>query len=191
MLGIIDSTQPPYLPPTVSSLRQNAVIYLTANYSCYNGFMQIVILSVGKQPEPAIQVLIDDYQKRLSSDYQLQWQYLGASKSSDALRCRNEESDNILKQITTTDQIVLLDERGEQKDNKAFAEVFERLASTQGRLVFVIGGAYGVNEVLRQRANFGWSLSKLVFPHRLIRLVLIEQLYRTAMVVKNHPYHHG
>lgn len=133
---------------------------------------------------------MSDYQKRISHDYQVQWQYLGASKSSDKLQCQNKESSNILKQFAPTDQVVLLDERGEQKDNQAFGEVFGRLASAQGRLVFVIGGAYGVNETVRQRANFVWSLSKLVFPHRLIRLVLIEQLYRTVMISKDHPYHH-
>lgn len=153
--------------------------------------MQILILSVGRRPEPGIEALISDYQKRISHQYQVQWQYLDASKSSDKLQCQNEESSRILKQIAPTDQVVLLDERGEQKDNQEFAEVFGRLASAHGRLVFVIGGAYGVNGTLRQRANFVWSLSKLVFPHRLIRLVLIEQIYRTIMVAKGHPYHHN
>jgi 23S rRNA (pseudouridine1915-N3)-methyltransferase len=152
--------------------------------------MQILILSVGKRPEPTIQTLINDYEKRLSREYHMEWHYLNASKSSDKAQCQNEESDSLLKQVNAGDQVVLLDERGEQKDNQAFAGVFERLASAHGRLVFIVGGAYGVNDTLRQRANFVWSLSNLVFPHRLIRLILIEQLYRTVMVVKNHPYHH-
>lgn len=152
--------------------------------------MQILILSVGKQPEPGVQALIADYEKRLARDCQVQWKYLSASKYSDKLLSQKEESDNILKQITVNDQVILLDERGEQQDNKSFAEVFERLVSAHGRLVCVIGGAYGVSEAVRTRADFVWSLSKLIFPHRLIRLVLIEQLYRTVMITKNHPYHH-
>lgn len=152
--------------------------------------MQIVILSVGKRPESGIQALIDDYEKRFAREYQVQWQYLSASKSNDKLQCQNEESNSLLKLLMPTDQVVLLDERGEQKDNQEFAEVFGRLASAHGRLVFIVGGAYGVNEALRGRADFLWSLSKLVLPHRLIRLVLIEQLYRTVMVAKGHPYHH-
>jgi 23S rRNA (pseudouridine1915-N3)-methyltransferase len=145
--------------------------------------MQILILSVGKRPEPAIQDLITDYEKRFSREYQVRWQYIASSD-------QDNESDLILKQLLTNDQVILLDERGEQKDNKSFANVFERLAGSQGRLVFIIGGAYGVHEAVRQRANFIWALSKLVFPHRLIRLVLIEQLYRTVSVMNGHPYHH-
>lgn len=152
--------------------------------------MQILILSVGKRPEAGIQALIDDYEKRIASEYRIQWRYLNASKSSDKVQCQSEESEQILKQLTPTDQVVLLDERGQQKNNQEFASVFRQLASAHGRLVFVIGGAYGIDETVRQRANFVWSLSKLVFPHRLIRLVLIEQLYRTVMVSKGHPYHH-
>jgi 23S rRNA (pseudouridine1915-N3)-methyltransferase len=152
--------------------------------------MQVVIISVGKRPEVTVQALIDDYEKRLSNDYQVQWLYITASKFNDTRQSQDEESASILKQINPTDQVVLLDERGEQKDNQSFADQFGRLASAQGRLVFVIGGAYGVNDMLRKRANFVWSLSKLVFPHRLIRLVLIEQLYRTIMIIKGHPYHH-
>ena len=145
--------------------------------------MQILIISVGKRPEAAVQDVITDYEKRLSRDYQVHWQYVQSSNQHD-------ESDLILKQLVSSDQVILLDERGEQKNNQEFTEIFERLASSHGRLVFVIGGAYGVTEKVRQRANFVWSLSKLVFPHRLIRLVLIEQLYRTVMVSKGHPYHH-
>ena len=152
--------------------------------------MQIAILSVGKKPEAAVQALIDDYEKRLTHDYQLRWHYLTAAKSTDKQQCQNEESEILLGHLQPTDQVILLDERGEQRDNAAFAEVFEKLASAHGRLVIIIGGAYGVNEQVRTRANFVWSLSKLVLPHRLIRLVLVEQLYRTAMLSKGHPYHH-
>lgn len=152
--------------------------------------MQIIILSVGKSPEPSVQVLISDYERRLVPDYKVLWRYLPTSNSPDRKQSQNDESEQILKFLTQHDQVVLLDERGEQKDNEAFAHVFERLASTHGRLVFIVGGAYGVNESVRSRANFVWSLSKLVFPHRLIRLVLIEQLYRTVMIMKSHPYHH-
>jgi 23S rRNA (pseudouridine1915-N3)-methyltransferase len=152
--------------------------------------MQIVIVAVGKRSEASIESLVLEYQKRLAKDYQIEWKYVPASSSSDSELCRAEESTAIFNQLKPNDQVILLDERGEQKDNQGFAEVFQRLASMQGRLVFIIGGAYGVSELLRQRANFVWSLSKLVFPHRLIRLILVEQLYRTVMITKDHPYHH-
>lgn len=152
--------------------------------------MQVTIMTVCKRSEPNIEALIEQYEKRMNSDVQVRWQFMAPSKSSDAMVCRTEESNLILNQLKATDRVVLLDERGQQYDNKGFADTFSRLASSQGRLIFVIGGAYGVSDALRTRADVVWSLSKLVFPHRLIRLVLIEQLYRTVMVVKGHPYHH-
>lgn len=85
----------------------------------------------------------------------------------------------------------MLDERGKQLTNQEFASTFERLVGAHGRLVVVIGGAFGVNDVLRNRASFVWSFSSLVFPHQLIRVMLLEQLYRTYMVLANHPYHHS
>lgn len=152
--------------------------------------MQVVILTVGKRSDPGVETLVRDYEKRLSGELQILWQYIVPSKSRDALVCRQDDSSAIAKYLKSTDKVVLLDERGEQFDNAAFAREFTRLGSSQGRLVFIVGGAYGVSEALRARANVVWSLSKLVFPHRLMRLILIEQLYRTAMVIKGHPYHH-
>lgn len=152
--------------------------------------MQILILSVGKRSEQTVESLIEQYEKRLGRDYQVSWQFLPSSKSTDELICRREESTAISKHIKDSDAVVLLDERGKQFDNKAFAEVFERLTLGQGRIVFVIGGAYGVTEQFRNACSVVWSLSNLVFPHRLIRLILMEQLYRTIMITKGHPYHH-
>lgn len=154
------------------------------------GEMQLLIISIGKPPEPEIQQLIDDYQQRLSKHCIIKWQFVQASKSNDESQIRHEESMAILKQLQTSDQVILLDERGTQHDNQAFKDTFTKLSANQGRLIFAIGGAYGVSDELRQRANFVWSLSKLVFPHRLIRLILIEQIYRTVMITQNHPYHH-
>ncbi len=152
--------------------------------------MQIVILSVGKKSEQTIESLIDQYEKRLGREYQITWQFVPASRSADERICRREDSEALSKYIKDTDSVVLLDERGQQFDNKAFADVFEGLATRQGRTVIVIGGAYGVTDEFRNTANVVWSLSNLVFPHRLIRLIVMEQLYRTIMITKGHPYHH-
>lgn len=152
--------------------------------------MQIVILSVGKKSEQAIESLINDYEKRLGREYQIVWQFVSGSRSTDEVTCRREESESLSKYIKETDSVVLLDERGRQFDNKTFADVFKGLASQHGRIVIVIGGAYGVTEEFRSSADVVWSLSNLVFPHRLIRLILMEQLYRTIMITKGHPYHH-
>lgn len=152
--------------------------------------MQIVILSVGKQSEKSVESLIDEYEKRLGREYQLTWQFVPASKSTDEFVCRREDSDALSRHIKDGDKLILLDERGAQFDNIAFAEHFEKLSTAHGRIVFVIGGAFGVTEAFRARAQLVWSMSSLVFPHRLIRLILMEQLYRTIMILKRHPYHH-
>lgn len=147
-------------------------------------------MTVGKRSEPTIESLIEQYDRRLSRDYQVSWQFIPASKSNDEVTCRREESAAISRLLKPTDKVVLLDERGKQYDNKQFAEAFSDLASSHGRIIFVIGGAYGVTDELRGAVDIVWSLSKLVFPHRLIRVVLAEQLYRTVMITKGHPYHH-
>ena len=74
--------------------------------------------------------------------------------------------------------------------NNTLLATFEKHAGNQGRLVFVIGGAFGVDDSVRAKAHVIWSLSALVFPHQLVRVMLMEQLYRTIQLQANHPYHH-
>lgn len=152
--------------------------------------MKITILTVGKPLTGSLKQLVQDYENRLSKYVQITWQLLPASQSRVAAICRDEESQAILRNLKSNATVVLLDERGEQYNNKTFADIFEQLAGNQGQLVFVIGGAYGVTEEVRLRAARAWSLSELVFPHQLVRLMLLEQLYRTTMLLNNHPYHH-
>lgn len=156
----------------------------------YNGTMNVTIISVGKQTTGELQSLIEKYQKRLSSDMRLDWVFLPHSSSKDAEVCKIKESVAILHLLKPQDSLLLLDEHGSQQTNEVFANTFQSLSSTQGRLVIVIGGAYGVTKEIERRANFVWSLSRLVFPHQIVRLLLVEQLYRTTMILKGHPYHH-
>ena len=83
----------------------------------------------------------------------------------------------------------MLDETGKNIDSPSLSHKLEQL-TIQNQIVFIIGGAYGVDERIKQRANFIWSLSGLVFPHMLVRLILIEQIYRTQEILKGGPYHH-
>jgi len=86
--------------------------------------------------------------------------------------------------------VILLDERGKEFDSPALSGQFQALMSSGRRVVCIIGGAYGVNDELMARADLTWSLSPLVFPHQLVRLILAEQLYRAQCIATNHPYHH-
>jgi 23S rRNA (pseudouridine1915-N3)-methyltransferase len=86
---------------------------------------------------------------------------------------------------------VLLDERGKELSSPKLAEFIQQRANESTRkLIFLIGGIYGVDEAIFKRANYTWSLSKLVFPHMLVRLMLAEQLYRACTIIKNEKYHH-
>jgi 23S rRNA (pseudouridine1915-N3)-methyltransferase len=152
--------------------------------------MQILIVAVGKESSQDLAVIQNEYERRLQPHADITWKLLPASRLSNPEQIRQDESEQLLQLFKSNDSIILLDERGQQQTNEKFAATFERLAGSQGRVVFVIGGAFGVNDAVRSRAAFVWSLSELVFPHQLVRVMLLEQLYRTFMVQQNHPYHH-
>lgn len=148
----------------------------------------ILFLAVGGKHDTDLRVAIERYETRLQSVYSLSWQLLPYSSLKDDA-ARRDESVRLREKIKNDDYVILLDERGRELSSEALAARIEAIPS-HFRLVFVIGGAYGVDETVRERAQFVWSLSKLVFPHQLVRLILAEQLYRSAMITKNHPYHH-
>ncbi len=153
--------------------------------------MQITILAVGKETSAELRDLQKDYENRLQSQVSITWKLLPSSRALDPEQVRVQESKLLIAELKANDTVILLDERGTQQTNETFAETFERLAGRHGRMVIIIGGAFGVNDELRNRADFVWSLSDLVFPHQLVRVMLLEQLYRTYAVLNNHPYHHA
>lgn len=107
------------------------------------------------------------------------------------IRARQEESQRILLRVNASDYVILLDERGESIDSPELSSLLLKLLETSQDVVIVIGGAYGVDDTVVKRANFVWSLSKLVFPHQLVRLILTEQLYRAQEIASSNPYHHN
>ena len=151
--------------------------------------MSIRILAVGKRHEAWVADGIDRYEKRLRKPFDASWQLLPhSSREGDAARA--EESERILAKVDRDAFLVLLDERGHNVDSPALASAL-RGAFDSGRTVtVVIGGAYGVSDRVRERADFVWSLSKLVFPHQLVRLILAEQLYRAQEISAGRSYHH-
>ena len=151
--------------------------------------MNIVIICVGGKHEPKIAEFVEDYTKRLKKYYALEWKTLPHQKAEPEI-IRHKESDEIIAKLDPTDVVWLLDETGNQITSLDLAEKLEQKKQTKNRLVIIIGGAYGVDERLKKRANFVWSLSKLVFPHQLCRLILIEQLYRANSINLGTKYHH-
>lgn len=153
--------------------------------------MKIRIISVGKKHTKNLQAAIKDYEQRIVSKYSFEWLLVNPS-DGDVGRQVDEESQKILRLLKSNDYVVLLDETGTIVTNQGLADIFNKVISDgkYSSIVFIVGGAYGVNVAVKERANFIWSLSKLVFPHQLVRLILVEQLYRTNAILDNHPYHH-
>jgi 23S rRNA (pseudouridine1915-N3)-methyltransferase len=104
---------------------------------------------------------------------------------------RRKEADTILDWLEKDDYLVLLDEKGKSLSSEGLATFLQTRANeSTKKIVFLIGGAFGVDEKVKKRAQFVWSLSSLVFPHQLVRLILAEQLYRAATIIRNEKYHH-
>ena len=146
------------------------------------------IITIGKKNNPWVMDGLEYYQKRLRAPWNVEWVLL-ANSSLEGSRARQEESERILKQIKSDHFVILLDERGNNLSSPELSALLEE-QFTHSQSVIIIGGAFGVSSELRERADIVWSLSKLVFPHQLVRLVLTEQLYRAQEIAKGSGYHH-
>lgn len=133
---------------------------------------------------------IKRYQERLKSPFDIEWVILPNSMHN-GVTARQEESQRILSRLSPADFVVLLDERGNNIDSPGLSKLLGDAMNSAKKPVLVIGGAYGVDEVLTGRADFVWSLSKLVFPHQLVRLIATEQVYRSQEIFHSRPYHHN
>lgn len=151
--------------------------------------MAIKVITVGKKHELWVSPGINRYQKRLIKPFNVEWVILPNSTQKGP-SARKEESQSILSRISAYDYVILLDERGLPLDSKGLSNLLLKPIRSSQHVVLVIGGAYGVDDSVRQRANFVWSLSDLVFPHQLVRLILTEQIYRAQEISSGKPYHH-
>ncbi|MGO1884931.1 MAG: 23S rRNA (pseudouridine(1915)-N(3))-methyltransferase RlmH [Citricoccus sp.] len=151
--------------------------------------MSVKVLAIGKKHESWVSEGIERYGKRLKKPFDLTWNLLPHSaREGDA--ARQEESVRILSKVGERDHLVLLDERGRNVDSPGLARHLQGHFDAGQPVTVVIGGAYGVDETVHARAGFVWSLSQLVFPHQLVRLILAEQLYRAQEIAGGRPYHH-
>lgn len=149
--------------------------------------MFVKVITVGGKSDPNITTLIDEYTKRLPRTVQLQWQFIKHGQGNSATSMA-QEAENILKALPPLGKVLLLDETGQQLSSPALSK---KLFSDSQNVSIIIGGAYGVDDSIKQRADFIWSLSDLVFPHQIVRLILAEQIYRAYTISINHPYHHS
>lgn len=156
--------------------------------------MNIKLIAIGKTDNKNLQILIDDYQKRLSFYIKFDLEIipdLKNLKNFSESQQKEKEGELILSKITTTDQLILLDENGKNFSSVGFAdELQKKMNSGIKNLVFVIGGPYGFSEAVYSQAQGKISLSAMTFSHQMVRLFFIEQLYRGFTILKNEPYHH-
>lgn len=157
--------------------------------------MKIQCWSVGKSHESYVKEGIEDFTKRINKYFPASWQIIPAPRNAAAMsesELRRKEGESILASLQKEDFLVVLDERGQMLDSPGVAHLIQKRANESVRsVVFLIGGAYGVDQSVSKRANYEWSLSKLVFPHQLVRLILVEQLYRACTILRNEKYHHS
>lgn len=156
--------------------------------------MTIKLLAIGKTDNKQLQALIDDYQKRLGFYVRFEFEIIPDLKKAKHLsedQQKQKEGELILNKLNPTDVLVLLDENGKQLDSVAFSNYLQKhMNSGIKQLVFVIGGPYGFSPDVYQKAHGKLSLSKMTFSHQMIRLFVIEQLYRGFTILRNEPYHH-
>lgn len=149
----------------------------------------IKVIAVGKKHEAWVESGILRYETRLKRPFDIEWVLLPHS-SRDGAVARQDESERIVSRLKPDDYVVLLDERGQLVDSPALARQLLGPLEKSQSVVMVIGGAYGVDDSLHRRADFVRSLSPLVFPHQLVRLILAEQIYRAQEIAGGRPYHH-
>ncbi len=156
--------------------------------------MKIQLWSVGKLHNSYVREGIEDFTKRISNYYPVEWKLFSpARQTSNYLEADIKKSEGlaILNSIQKDDYLVLLDEKGKQISSIQLASfIGQRANSSVRQLIFLIGGAFGADDLIKERANFTWSFSQLVFPHQLVRLMLAEQIYRACTIIRNEKYHH-
>lgn len=157
--------------------------------------MKFQFWTVGKNHESFVKEGVDLFTKRIGNYYPVNWQIIASPKNAAGLpdmELKKKEGELITGLLHKDDYLVLLEETGRQLGSEELAKFIQQRANESTRsLVFLIGGAYGVSDEIKKRANFQWSLSKLVFPHQLVRLILAEQVYRACSINRNEKYHHS
>ncbi len=139
----------------------------------------IKIVAGGKKHLAWVAEACAEYEKRLRKPFDLEWRLVD-----------EEKLETLVLSLPRDNFVILLDERGDNVSSPELSKKVSAALEIGREVVFVIGGAYGVSEDLRRRADFVWSLSKLVFPHQFCRAIVVEQIYRAQEIYLEHPYHH-
>ena len=156
----------------------------------------IKIIAVGKIKEDYYEKAAAEYLKRLSAYTKVNIIQVADEKcgegisEKEALIVRRKEAERILKNIRESDYVITLEIKGKETDSEGFAKLLEGLnINGHSDITFVIGGSIGLAQEVSQRAGYRLSFSKMTFPHMLMRVILLEQIYRAYKIIKKEPYH--
>ena len=156
--------------------------------------MKIKLLAIGKTDNKNLIKLIDEYQNRLKHYIKFELEIIADIKNVKNLsesQQKEKEGELILKKLQNTDQLILLDDKGKDFTSIEFSKYLQKkMNSGIKQLVLVIGGPYGFSDAVYKKSNGKISLSKMTFSHQMIRLFIVEQIYRGFTILKNEPYHH-
>ena len=155
--------------------------------------MKLFFVFTGKTADKVVAGLLSDYKNRISRYVTIDTHEIksGNEKNESASSIKDKEQKEQMKQAGEKDFLILLDERGREFSSVEFAVQLEKWFSASGkRLVFMTGGAYGFGDEIIKRANVKISFSKFTFTHQLIRVLLLEQVYRAFTIINNRKYHH-
>ena len=154
--------------------------------------MQIHMIAVGNRMPPWVREGYDEYAKRLPAECELILKEIAPGrrfKHSDLTRIIDEEGQRMLAAISKDSHVVALDPPGHQWSTRELSEALDRWQRKGTKVTLLVGGPEGLSDACRCRADEVWGLSKLTFPHPLVRIIVAEQLYRSWSLLRNHPYH--
>jgi 23S rRNA (pseudouridine1915-N3)-methyltransferase len=156
--------------------------------------MKLQFWAIGKDHEAYVKKGVEEFTGRISKYFKVKWNIIPVPKNAGMMSemdLKKKEGELILEWLDKDDYVVALDEHGKQFSSEGLAGFMQTRANeSTKKIVFVIGGAFGLDEAILKRANNVWSLSELTFPHQLVRLILAEQVYRACTILKNEKYHH-
>ena len=152
--------------------------------------MIIKIISIGSQPQKEINQLIESYTQKISAYSKIEWINLQLKFKDKNIKIKKElESQNILSKIDSNAFIISLDEKGQTFSSVKLSQQVEKIMLNHSNINFIIGGADGLDQGILEKSNLVMSLSHLTLPHQIVKVFLIEQIYRSYSIINTLPYH--
>lgn len=149
----------------------------------------IKIITVGALKEKYLKEAIEEYQKRIKKYTDIEIIEVKDEGLLPPIQAMEKESEKIKKHISEKEYIITLEIEGKQFTSEEFSKKIEDIQMINSNITFIIGGSYGIDQNIKEKANYHLSFSKMTFPHQLFRVLLLEQIYRTFKIINNESYH--